>query len=61
MKVKSFITRICTETLIDHDERINEWLTEHGVEPRFVSQAIGDEQTHEPGRMAPVMVTQVWY
>ena len=61
MRVQTFMGKLSVDALRQMDEQINDWLDKHKVQPRFVTQAFGNERHCQPPEFEPVLVTSVWY
>ncbi|MDX9972864.1 MAG: hypothetical protein RBU21_07740 [FCB group bacterium] len=61
MRVQTFMGRVSVDSLHQMDHHINEWLSQHQVEPKMVSQCFGHDKSKDGGANEPVVVVSVWY
>ncbi|MCC6155504.1 MAG: hypothetical protein IT367_17175 [Candidatus Hydrogenedentes bacterium] len=61
MRVQTFLGRVSTESMQQMEEHINDWLTEHNVEPKHIKQSFGYERANQSSVQEPVIVVTVWY
>ena len=61
MRVKSFMTKVTMDAIREMDDSINSWLEHNKIEPKFITQAIGEDQGRENRPSERLIVISVWY
>ncbi|GMW00857.1 MAG: hypothetical protein AMXMBFR84_19940 [Candidatus Hydrogenedentota bacterium] len=61
MRIQTFMGKVGVEGLTEMDEHINQWLAQHNVEPKHISQAFGQSTSRDGSHTEPVLIVSLWY